>query len=64
MARKRNKNDFRLTQEDLLVIERAARREVAKENGYYDGRNRPAVYTDRKKRANRDACRGRVGQDY
>ena len=60
MARKRNKNDFRLTQEDLLVIERAARREVAKESGYYDGRNRPAVYVDRKKRANKGACRGRV----
>lgn len=60
MARKRSKNDYNLTKEDLLVIERAARREVAKENGYYDGRNRPAVYTDRKKRADKSACRGSV----
>ena len=58
--RKRSKNDFTLTVEDQILIERAARRQVAKENGYYDGRNRPAVYTDRKKRANKGACRGRV----
>jgi hypothetical protein len=59
MARNR-KNKDRLTQDDLLVIERSVRRELAKESGYYDGRNRPAVYVDRKKRASKQACRGRV----
>jgi len=57
---KRSKNQTKLTREDLLVIDRAVRREVAKESGYYDGRNRPAVYVDRKKRASKQACRGRV----
>lgn len=62
MAKRNRKNKDRLTQEDLLVIERSVRREVAKESGYYDGRNRPAVYVDRKKRDSKRACRGRV--DY
>lgn len=61
MARNR-KNKDRLTKEDLLVIERSVRREVAKESGYYDGRNAPRVIPDKKKRASKKACRGRV--DY
>ena len=60
--RKRSKNDFTLTTEDQILIERAARRQVAKESGYYDGRNRPAVYADRKKKQNKNACRWRVDQ--
>lgn len=62
MGKRNQKNKDRLTQEDILVIERTVRRELAKEAGFYDGRNRPAVYVDRKKKASKKACRGRV--DY
>lgn len=61
MAKRNRKNKgSKLTQEDLLVIDRAVRREVAKESGYYDGRNAPKTFVDRKKRASKRACRGRV----
>jgi len=59
MARNR-KNQTKLTLEDILVIDRAVRREVAKESGYYDGRNAPRVIPDKKKRDSKRACRGRV----
>ena len=59
MARNR-KNQTKLTLEDILVIDRAVRREVAKESGYYDGRNAPRVIPDNKKRDSKRACRGRV----
>ena len=53
----------KLTKEDLLRIDRAVRRELAKEAGYYDGRNRPTIYRDRKKEASRRSCRGKVQHD-
>ena len=62
MAKRNRKNKSKLTKEDLLVIDRAVRRRLAKEAGYYDGRNAPRVQVDRKKKANKNACRGRV--DY
>lgn len=60
MSKRNRKNKDRLTQEDLLVIERSVRREVAKESGYYDGRNAPRVTTDKRKQASKRACRGSV----
>jgi len=62
MSKRRNSKKDRITKEDLLRIDRAVRREIAVEEGYYDGRNRPNVYVDRKKRDSKRACRGRV--DY
>lgn len=56
----KRKSQSKLTREDLLVIERAVRREAAVEDGFYDGRNRPTVYVDRKREASKRACRGRV----
>lgn len=56
MAR-RGKKTSKLTKEQLRKIEAAVRRELAKEAGYYDGRNAPRVYEDRRKQASKDACR-------
>ena len=62
MAKRNRKNKTRLTKEDIRLIEAGARREAAVEGGFYDGRNAPKTFVDRKKRASKNACRGRV--DY
>lgn len=62
MARRRNKNRSKLTKEDIRLIEAGVRREEAVDAGYYDGRHAPKTFVDRKKRASKRACRGRV--DY
>lgn len=51
-----------LDQETILRIERAVRREFAKEEGYYDGRHSPRIRQSEKKVRSRLACRGNKGR--
>ena len=53
---------FTITVEMQLKAERRARREAALKAGYYDGRNAPRWESDKKKRASKRACRGRVSE--
>ena len=42
---------------DLLKLGKAENREKAKEQGYYDGRYRPRVVPDKKKKADKEGAR-------
>ena len=63
MAR-RSKNRKRLrtslTAEEIRLVEASVRRNAAIEGGFYDGRNAPKTFVDRKRHASKNACRGRV----
>lgn len=53
--------EFKITKEQILLIERKIRRQMAKENGYYDGRMRNCVFKNKKKEKNKRKCREKVG---
>ena len=51
MVKKKN------VKKDLLKLGKAENREKAKEQGYYDGRYRPRVVPDKKKKASKEEAR-------
>jgi len=48
---------IRLSKEEILQIERRISREMAKESGFFDGRNIPKIIPSKKKEQNKNHCR-------
>lgn len=51
----------KITLEEIISIERAARRQIEIERGM--PHSKTGVHTDRKKKASREKCRGKATQD-